>query len=139
MSCIYIMYDIHNIYYSLFIIHSLILQLSHSCNCWLHSSYDTISRTLESRWLPISPSSVSKCLALFTLCSVCFGFLITLGLVHDVPFDGHLLHVSSLLDLLNLSSWQDSYPPVCCFLYQLLSAPAVRLLLMSEPHWMVTG
>ena len=52
---------------------------------------------------------------------------------------GHILHSSSLLKLLTLLSWQESYSPVCCLLYLFPSALTVHILLMSQLLWMETG
>ena len=85
----------------------------------------SISRTLESTWLPESLSSVSKRLAWFILCSRRWLLPWYVTCLFHFPCV-NLVHSSSLLELLISRSWQDSYFPVCCFLYQLPSATSAH-------------
>ena len=81
----------------------------------------------------------------FILCRRCIGWipwwLLSWYLTCHILFSWcYHLHLSSLLELLILLWWQVSSSPVWrVFLYQLPSASAVHLLLISGPLWMVTG
>ena len=117
-----------------------------SSNYWLHSGYDAI-KYLTYFGVHVTPniflfSFQTYSYIYITQSSYRLGFLMTFALVRDLPLS--FLMGPSLSLVLSFGTSEFAFmggllPSICCFLYQLLPAPAVHLLLMSEPHWMVIG